>query len=150
VLVENSGRINFTTKLRGERAGIGGSMTLDGHSVAAGEIFSLPLDQPPKDGYRKQDCSGPCFFRGTLQVSAPGDTFLNTERLGKGVVWVNGHLLGRFWNIGPMASLYLPGVWLHAGANDIVVLDLDGNKSATVRGDDHPTYIVMSSASAAH
>jgi beta-galactosidase len=150
VLVENSGRINFTTKLRGERAGIVGSMTLDGHSVAAGEIFSLPSDQPPKDGYRKQDCRGPCFFRGTLQVSAPGDTFLNTERLGKGVVWVNGHLLGRFWNIGPMASLYLPGVWLHAGANDIVVLDLDGNKSVTVRGDDHPTYIVTSSASAAH
>jgi beta-galactosidase len=85
---------------------------------------------------------GPCFYRGELQVSAPADTYLNTEHLGKGVVWVNGHLLGRYWKVGPMGSLYLPGAWLHAGANEIVVLDLDGGASVRVSGQDHPIYIV--------
>ena len=117
VLVENSGRINFTTRIRGERAGILGEVRLDGRVLRGWEIVRLPLDQPPTDGYSAQDCAGPCFYRGRLQVSAPGDAYLNTLELGKGVVWVNGHLLGRFWKIGPMGSLFLPGAWLNAGNN---------------------------------
>jgi beta-galactosidase len=70
-----------------------------------------------------------------------GDTYLNTERLGKGVVWVNGHLLGRFWSVGPMGSLFLPGAWLHAGSNEVKVLDLNGGDSVSLHGDDHPTYL---------
>ena len=32
--------------------------------------------------------------------------------------------LGRFWNIGPQRTLYLPGAWLHPGTNLVTVLDL--------------------------
>jgi beta-galactosidase len=142
LLVENSGRINFTTKIRGERAGILGDVRLDGRVLRDWQIVPLPLDQPPAHDYNAQICAGPCFYQGNLQVSAPGDTFLNTTSLGKGVVWVNGHLLGRFWNIGPMGSLFLPGAWLHAGKNDLVVMDLDGGPLPTLSADDHPTYIV--------
>jgi beta-galactosidase len=142
LLVENSGRINFTTKIRGERAGIVGDVRLDGRVLRDWEIVPLPLDQPPADGYREQACAGPCFYRGKFQVSAPGDTYLNTSSLGKGVVWVNGHLLGRFWNIGPMGSLFLPGAWLRSGNNEVTVMDLDGGPTALIRADDHPTYLV--------
>jgi len=141
VLVENSGRINFTTKIRGERAGIVGDVKLDGRVLRDWEIVPMPLDPPPADGYREQACAGPCFYRSTFQVSAPGDTYLNTSSLGKGVVWVNGHLLGRFWNIGPMGSLFLPGAWLHSGSNEVFVMDLDGGPTASISADDHPTYL---------
>jgi beta-galactosidase len=141
VLVENSGRINFTTKIRGERAGIVGDVRLDGRVLRDWEIVPLPLDPPPTEGYREQACAGPCFYRGTFQVSAPGDTYLNTSSLGKGVVWVNGHLLGRFWNVGPMGSLFLPGAWLHSGNNEVTVMDLDGGPTASISADDHPTYL---------
>jgi beta-galactosidase len=141
LLVENSGRINFTTRIRGERAGIVGEVRLDGHALRGWEIVRLPLDEPPTDGYAPQACVGPCFYRGSLQVSAPGDTYLNTSSLGKGVVWVNGHLLGRFWKIGPMGSLFLPGAWLHAGDNDVTVMDLDGGPLPSLSADDHPMYL---------
>lgn len=141
LLVENTGRINFTTKIRGERAGILGNVTLDGHGLHDWEIIRLPLNEPPTDGYDQQACSGPCFYKGDLQVSSPGDTYLNTASLGKGVVWVNGHLLGRFWNVGPMGSLYLPGAWLHSGSNALTVMDLDGGGEVSVSADDHPTYL---------
>lgn len=141
LLVENSGRINFTTKIRGERAGILGAVRLDGHALRGWEMVRLPLDEPPTDSYAPQGCAGPCFYRGSLQVSKPGDTYLNTSSLGKGVVWVNGHLLGRFWKVGPMGSLYLPGAWLHAGDNDVTVMDLDGGALPSLSADDHPTYL---------
>jgi beta-galactosidase len=141
VLVENSGRINFTTAIRTERAGITGAMSLSGRALDAGDTVSLPLEEPPAAGYRRQECQGPCFYRGELDVDTPGDTYLNTEQLGKGVIWVNGHLLGRFWNIGPMGSVFLPGAWLHPGKNDVTVFDLNGGPSVMLRGDDHPTYL---------
>jgi beta-galactosidase len=141
VLVENSGRINFTTKIRGERAGILGDVLLDGRVLHGWEMVPLPLNIPPSDGYSAQACAGPCFYRGNLQTTTPGDTFLNTASLGKGVVWVNGHLLGRFWNIGPMGSLFVPGAWLHAGDNEVTVMDLDGGPLPLLSADDHPTYL---------
>jgi beta-galactosidase len=141
VLVENSGRINFTTKIRGERAGILGDLLLNGHPQDGWEIFPLPLSEPPQEGYLRQECAGPCFYRGTLQVSALGDTFINTSSLDKGVIWVNGHLLGRFWKVGPMGSLFLPGAWLHEGSNSVVVLDLSGGAEKSIQPQEHPTYI---------
>jgi beta-galactosidase len=148
LLVENSGRINFTTKIRGERAGILGDVRLGGKVLHGWEIIRLPLTEPPADGYLPHGCaSGPCFYTGSLQVSTPGDTYLNTSALGKGVVWVNGHLLGRFWDVGPMGSLYLPGAWLHTGSNALTVMDLNGGAVVSLSADDHPTYLQPKPAS---
>ena len=141
VLVENSGRINFTTKIRGERAGIVGEVMLDGKALHGWDAVSMPLDEAPGDGYSARDCVGPCLYKGELKIAKPGDTFLNTASLGKGVVWVNGHLLGRYWNVGPMGSLFVPGAWLHAGSNAVAVLDLNGGRSVSVSLEDHPTYL---------
>lgn len=141
ILVENTGRINFTTAIRGERAGVTGTVQYNGHAMSDWQIFPLPFQTVPTTGYREAPCDGPCLFQGEFEVSTLGDTFLNTEQLGKGVVWVNGHLLGRFWNVGPAASLYLPGVWLTKGTNHITLLDLNGGSGLIVPGDDHATYI---------
>jgi beta-galactosidase len=76
-------------------------------------------------------CEGPCFYRFTMNVPSSGagrvdDTFLNTHGLGKGVAFLNGQPLGRFWSVGPQFSLYTPGPWLHSGGNDVTVFDLAG------------------------
>ncbi|MGI4829496.1 MAG: glycoside hydrolase family 35 protein [Janthinobacterium lividum] len=141
ILVENSGRINFTPALRGERAGLTGEVTLGGRPVRNWEMVPLPLTLPPSEAFAEGACAGPCLYEADFSLTQPGDTFLNTEALSKGVIWVNGHLLGRFWDVGPMGSLYLPGAWLHAGQNQIVVLDLNGGAGLTVAGQDHPTYV---------
>jgi len=141
LLVENSGRINFTQAIRGERAGITHSVSYKGAALEGFKIVPLPLNAPPSDGYSEKACEGACLYRAAFDVAAPGDTFLDTTKLGKGVVWVNGHLLGRFWNVGPMGSLYLPGAWLHQGENAITVFDLDGGADVKVRGNVEPHYL---------
>ena len=52
-----------------------------------------------------------------------GDTFLDMTNFGKGIIFINGHHLGRFWNVGPQQTLYVPGCWLKKGNNSIVVFD---------------------------
>ncbi|MGA7156240.1 MAG: beta-galactosidase family protein [Acidobacteriaceae bacterium] len=142
VLVENSGRINFTTKIREERAGILGDVTLGGEVLHGWEMIPLPLNVPPAKGYTLHGCvAGPCLYRGSLKLNEAEDTYLNTSLLGKGVVWVNGHLLGRFWDVGPMGSLYLPGAWLRPGNNDVIVMDLNGGEDVLVGTGDHPVYL---------
>lgn len=65
---------------------------------------------------------------GVQEQPYPADTFLHLVDWNKGLVWVNGHLLGRYWSSqGPQMSLYVPGVWLRADApNEVVVLELKG------------------------
>jgi beta-galactosidase len=53
---------------------------------------------------------------------------------GKGVVWLNGHCLGRYWNIGPTQTMYVPGPWLHAGQNEFIILDLLGPTQPQIAG----------------
>jgi beta-galactosidase len=130
ILVENTGRVNFSAVLRGERKGITKQATLAGNLINYWQIYSLPMAEPVNEHFQPLDCTGPCFYRGTLQIDNPADTYLDTRSFTKGFVWVNGRPLGRIWNIGPQQSLYLPGPWLHKGANDVIVLDLNGSSGA--------------------
>jgi len=82
---------------------------------------------------------GTQFYAAKFDVRNPGDTFLDMSAWTKGYVWVNGHNLGRFWNIGPQQTLFLPGCWLKKGANSVVLLD-EGpfKKDASLSGIAHP------------
>ncbi len=124
ILVENGGRINYGPDLPFERKGITNAVRLNGRELRGWRIFALPLDDPRAFAFEQAICGAPALYRGTMQVARPGDAFLDCSQLGKGALWVNGRNLGRFWNLGPQFSLYVPGVWLHPGANDVVVLDL--------------------------
>lgn len=73
-------------------------------------------------------------YRGTFNVRRPADTFLNFETWGKGLVYVNGHPMGRIWEIGPQQTLYMPGCWLNKGENEIIVVDITGPRDLTVEG----------------
>jgi beta-galactosidase len=130
--------VNYGLEMRGERAGITKQVTLNGKPLTDWQIYSLPMNNPEKLIFRTADCAGACFYRGALQVDHPGDTFLDTSNFVKGMVWVNGHALGRVWNIGPQKTLYLPGPWLHPGANEVIVFDLDGAPGRTIAGKTKP------------
>jgi beta-galactosidase len=138
ILVENTGRVNFTVVLRGERKGITKQVTLAGKPLAGWDIYPLPMTEPAKLPFARTSCEGACFYRATFRVDAPGDTFLDTSAFAKGAVWLNGQPLGRIWNIGPQKTLYVPGPWLHAGENEVVVFDLSGQPGRTLVGRDQP------------
>ncbi len=134
ILVENTGRVNFTTVIRGERKGITKQVTLAGKPLTGWQIFTLPMNTPEKLHFKTGDCTGACFYRGTLKIDQPGDTFLDTSQFVKGFVWVNGHALGRIWDVGPQKTLYLPGPWLKKGSNDVIVFDEEGAAGRTIDG----------------
>ena len=139
ILVENSGRVNFTAVLRTEQAGITHGVTFAGKPVTGWENYALPFDDPASAHFTQEvQASGPTLYRGTFSIGKPTDTFLDMRAYGKGQVWVNGHALGRYWSIGPQGGLYLPGAWLHPGRNEVVLLDLDGGPVPPLSGVDHP------------
>jgi beta-galactosidase len=138
ILVENTGRVNFTKVLRGERKGITKEVTLAGKPLTGWDIYPLPMLTPEKLAYSDAPCSGPCFYRATFSVDHPADTFLDTSAFTKGEVWLNGRALGRVWNIGPQKTLYVPGPWLKQGENEVVVFDLEGSPGRSLQGLDHP------------
>jgi beta-galactosidase len=133
ILVENTGRVNFTAVLRGERKGITRSVTLAGQPITGWDIYSLPMEHPETLPYKAAPCDGPCFYRGHFSTSEAADTFLDTVAFTKGQVWLNGQALGRVWNIGPQRTLYAPGCWLKS-QNEVIVFDLRGGDKKTVTG----------------
>ncbi|KAG7223133.1 hypothetical protein INR49_015892 [Caranx melampygus] len=75
------------------------------------------------ESMRKQP-TFPTFFRGRLYVSgSPADTFIKLPGWYKGVIFINGKNLGRYWSIGPQQALYLPGPWLRRGENEITIFE---------------------------
>jgi beta-galactosidase len=132
ILVENTGRVNFGHQFPHERAGITHQVTLADTPLTGWQIYPLPMQNVSKLAYQARPCAGACFYQATFQVSDPADTFVDTRSLGKGEVFINGQPLGRFWNVGPQGTLYLPGPWLKKGQNEIVVFDLNGQANPSV------------------
>ncbi len=129
ILVENTGRVNYTKAILTERKGLTGTVTLDGSQPAHWEIYSLPMDNLSHLQFHPGVCEGPCFFRTKMLVKQPADTYLDMRGLHKGMLWIGARPLGHFWSIGPQYSLYTPGPWLTRGNNEITFFDLMGDSS---------------------
>lgn len=148
ILVEAMGRVNFGTGIA-DRKGIHAPVKLDGVVLNNWNIYRFPLDNKMRETLKFEKFIGdnetlgsakivPAFWRAIVKIKKPGDTFLDMRLWGKGVAWVNGHCLGRFWDIGPTQTMYVPGPWLKAGKNEIVIFDLVGPEKPVVAGLDHP------------
>ncbi|MBN1940014.1 MAG: beta-galactosidase, partial [Candidatus Aminicenantes bacterium] len=136
ILVEGMGRINFSQYLI-DRKGITERVTLNGMTLMTWDIFRLPMDQRFIAGLRfeGEHSSRPAvFFKGTFDLAKTGDTYLDMTGWKKGLVWVNGHNLGRYWEIGPQKRLFCPAPFLVKGRNTIVVFDLHQTAPAFIRG----------------
>jgi beta-galactosidase len=103
------------------------------------EVFLLPLHDAQVQALPagKADASRPgTFFRGTFTVGQPADTFIDMTGYRKGVVWVNGHNIGRYWDIGPQFRLYCPASWLRPGENHVTVFDLHQAEAKPIKAAD--------------
>lgn len=130
LLVENMGRVNYGPRIVDQRKGIVGNVTIGDTVLQEWEIYSLPLESPPhvppSDVKTTTTASsGPVFYSGSFEVDTIGDTFLELPGWTKGVVWVNGVNLGRYWIVGPQQTLYLPGCYLRKPQNTVTVLELE-------------------------
>jgi beta-galactosidase len=144
ILVENSGRVNFTSVLRTERKGITGSVSIGGKTPGHWLIYSLPMDHLDRLHFVSRSCSGPCFYRTLMHIDSVADTYLDTHQLTKGALWLNDRPLGRFWSIGPQFALYAPGPWMHPGSNTIIFFDWAGSPAEALRSIDHPVFATAS------
>ena len=138
ILVENTGRVNFGKTIGGESAGITHQVTLAGKQLFDWEIYPLTMTHTDQLPFASQPCEGPCFYRGQFQLAKTADTFLDTKEFTKGQLWLNGHALGRIWDVGPQKTLYTPAPWLKEGSNDVIVFDAQGKTGHTVRGLNKP------------
>ncbi|KAM9657930.1 beta-galactosidase-1-like protein 2 isoform 2-T2 [Trichechus inunguis] len=131
ILVENRGRVNYGENINDQRKGLIGDLYLDGSPLKNFRIYSLDMKKSFFQRFTINKWSTvpevptfPAFFLGGLSVGpSPSDTFLKLEGWEKGVVFINGLNLGRYWNIGPQETLYLPGAWLDPGINQVIVFE---------------------------
>ncbi len=146
ILVEAMGHVNFGGEIH-DRKGLAGPVRLlaarGGASLVPGpwRIYRLGLDAAERADLKwkkGEKAKGPAFWRGSFELERPADTFLDLRKWGKGVAWVNGHCLARYWNIGPTQTAYLPGAWLRAGRNEVVILDLLGPDEPVSAGLEKP------------
>ena len=141
VLVDAMGRVGNVRGFK-DYKGIVGGVTLnlpDGAQLPLSQWNNTPM---PSD-YEKissvsfeqlPDKLSPGIYRATFKRTDVGDSYLFVGSWGRGEVWVNGHSLGRFWNVGPQLMLYLPGCWLHDGDNELLVVDWVGPQIPEMEG----------------
>lgn len=126
ILVENMGRVNFGDKMERELKGVTGVRS-SGQHLFGWEVYPLPLDNTDKLVFGpERPADVPAFHRGTFLVDKACDTFLKVPGGVKGVVFLNGVNLGRYWQIGPQKTLYVPAPLLRRGKNSVVVFELEG------------------------
>lgn len=136
ILVEGMGRINFAEYMI-DRKGITERVSLDGMTLMNWQVFTLPFDETYLNHLKFSTTESPRpgnFFKGQFELSMTGDTYIDMSKWEKGLVWVNGHNLGRYWNIGPQFRLFCPAPWLKKGKNEIIIFDLHKIKASQVNG----------------
>ncbi len=136
ILVENMGHINFAQYMI-DRKGITDRVTLEGMTLTNWEIYKLPMDDQFITSLKSTDVKDfhdGTFFKGKFDLKAVADTYLDLSNFKKGVIWVNGHNLGRYWNVGPQFHLYCPANWLQKGENNVTVFDLHQESATTIKG----------------
>ena len=128
ILCENMGRANFGPKMM-RKKGIAGRCLIDGKIHFNWDVYPLPMDNLENLDFTKSEFSEKsAFYRGLFDIDETYDTFLKLDNFTKGFVTINGFNLGRYWDIGPQKTLYVPASVLKQGLNEIIVFESDGIK----------------------
>jgi beta-galactosidase len=136
------GRINYGAEIVHNTKGII-SPVMIGHQKIVGNwkmyrfpFASMPIINPINKGAKTKR---PALYGGSFTVEEPGDIFLDMQKWDKGIVFVNGWNLGRYWKTGPQQTLYLPGTFLKKGKNELVVFEqINDDISPTIPTVSHP------------
>lgn len=141
ILVEAMGRVNYGGGMH-DRKGITEDVLLNDATGKTKELINwqvYPIElsnngAPEYLKFKSGKTKMPSYYKGVFMVKEIGDTFLDVSTWGKGLVWINGHCLGRFWNIGPTQTMYVPAPWLKKGSNEIIILDYIGPSKNSLAG----------------
>jgi beta-galactosidase len=137
ILVENMGRINYGAEIVHNLKGIISPVTVNGTNLDGDwQMTQLPMSAAPElltlgktivyentPANAKKLTGKPVLYEGVFSLTKTGDTFIDMADWGKGIIFVNGINIGRYWNVGPQQTLFIPGVWLKAGENKIVIFE---------------------------
>lgn len=146
ILVENMGRVNYGHKLTAEtqRKGIRRGVMADLHFVTNWTHYWLDFSKSPAiDFTRDWHPEQPGFYRYSFVLEEKRDTFIDLTGFGKGVVLVNNVTVGRFWEVGPILSLYVPSGFLNHGENTIIIFETEGCFAKEVHLRKEPVYKTM-------
>ncbi|WP_246101597.1 beta-galactosidase [Pedobacter westerhofensis] len=145
ILVENLGRINFGKYLLENKKGITEKVLFAGSEVKNWEMYGLPMSTvaalPFKSNFKSDHT--PVIKKAVFTLDKVGDTYLDMSKWGKGSVWLNGHNLGRYWEVGPQQTLYIPAEWLKKGINELVVAELLKTEENTLQSLQKPVLSVV-------
>ena len=138
ILMEGMGHINFA-QFMVDPKGITERVTLNGMTLMNWKIFPVPMDEHflttiAGTDNLSTDRRG-LFFKGHFNLTSTGDTYIDMHNYRKGMVYLNGHNLGRFWNKGPQQRLFCPAPWLKKGDNEIIVFDLMQTEGKEIKGE---------------
>lgn len=135
LLVEDQGRVNYGPRI-GEPKGLIGAARTTTRQLTSWEVGPLrlaPLASEALERLRAEagttvgsPVRGPVLGRAEFTTNPNVDHHLRLDGWGKGLVWANGTLLGRYWSAGPTRTMYLPAPLLRRGTNELVVLELHG------------------------
>ncbi len=130
LLTESVARINGGKQLYSDPKGITGYVAYAAAILHGWDVRTLPMRDLSGVQYKALDQhdfrdNDPAFFKGAFDAQAGVDTFLDMRGWGRGFVVVNGFNLGRFWEIGPQYTLYLPGGLLKDKDNEIIIFDVN-------------------------
>lgn len=137
IVLDTFGHVNFSNFIERDVKGIIGPVKLGDHPVEGWKMHLLPLDAgaPQRSEHDRPAALKGGLYRAEIQLDQVQDTFLDMTKWAKGYVWVNGHLLGRYWYIGPQERLYCPAEFLRPGANTIEILDTIADHPHPVTGE---------------
>lgn len=139
IFVENLGRINYGPFLNDNLKGITEKVTLNETEITGWKMYGFPFDHYTDFNFKAtKKFSGPVVRKGKFTLEETGDSYLDMRAFGKGVAWINGHNLGRYWEIGPQQTLYIPAPWLKIGENEVVVFEQLKPDQDEISALDHP------------
>ena len=135
ILVDSFGHVGYGHAMA-DRKGIVGGVRLRGETLEGWDVIGLPLDDAWLGNLKplRGEPSRPgVFFKAALRLKQTGDCYLDMADWDKGYLWANGHLLGRYWRLGPQQRLFCPAPFWKQGDNEILLLDLHRTTSAPIR-----------------
>ena len=143
ILIENMGRVNYGHKFLADtqRKGIRTGVCKDLHFLLNWQQYPLSFENTENIDFSKGwQPEQPAFYAFDFEMKALKDTYLDLSSFGKGLAFVNGVNIGRFWNVGPTLSLYIPHSLLKEGHNRIIIFETEGEYEESINLVNQPTF----------
>lgn len=146
ILMENMGRVNYGHKFLADtqRKGIRTGVCKDLHFLLNWQQYPLSFENTESIDFSKGwQPEQPAFYAFDFEMKALKDTYLDLSGFGKGLAFVNGVNIGRFWNVGPTLSLYIPHSLLKEGHNRIIIFETEGEYEESINLVNQPTFKII-------